>query len=78
MKPTRYVTPRSQILRIVEEEALPGENRFETANRLVLHAALAASKGIQKRAALSLRVSTRHLNYRAGKLNLRPTDEDGK
>ena len=78
MKPTRYVTPRSRILQIIEEESLPGENRFETANRLVLNAALAASGGVQKRAALSLRVSTRHLNYRAGKLALRPKDEAEK
>jgi hypothetical protein len=71
---TGHLKMKYDIVDIMEEMRLPGENHFDTARRVLTHNALARTGGLQTQAGKLLHVSARVMNYCAQDLRLRPID----
>lgn len=70
----RFETYPEGIWEIVRRNHRPGENDFETAERMLLNESLSAYGGRQQQAAYALGVEPRVLNYKAQNLRIRPRD----
>ena len=64
------------IWEIVRRNHRPGENDFETAQRMLVNEALAIFGGSQSGAAEAVRVSRRVFNHYCRNLRVRPSDID--
>jgi hypothetical protein len=65
---------KHNLLPLIEEMRLPGENALETARRVLVNNALGETRGFQVEAAFLLRVTARGFNYWCADLGLRPID----